>query len=181
LLLGIAAPAHATVLERLSTEELARRADAVVRGVVIDSGVELAVEDAQPTPYTVTHIQVASWLKGQSVERSEVIVLRERGGAWRGGGLWIEGTPRYRRGEEVVTFLRRTGAHFATLGMAQGKFEIVAATARGGVRVRRDLREVALWVVRSGAAPALESGRLVEQSLASLLADIRRATRTRNP
>ena len=57
----------------------------------------------------------------------------------------IDGTPRYRVGEDLVVFLRRdpeAPEFFRTYGMAQGKFNVVPGTPGVPSTVHRELSDM---------------------------------------
>ncbi|GAB4198454.1 MAG: hypothetical protein OHK0013_07620 [Sandaracinaceae bacterium] len=124
LVLGsLAATARATVMVEIPFDRLASESDAIVHGRVLRTGSRLVADEAGLfTPHTLTEIEVLEPIKGDVGDR---LVIDEIGGTYQGGGMWIEGTPRYHRGEETVVFLRALpDGHFRTYGMAQGHFEV---------------------------------------------------------
>jgi len=144
LLMGLAlsiptVPAQATVMTEVSLDDMTRGADAIVRGTITRTGVRMQMEDGGLEPYTVSELRVSQWLSGGNAEH---VVIRERGGEWHGGGHWIDGTPRYRAGEEVIVFLRRDpedARSYRTYAMAQGKFVVLRGVLGSAGQVRRDL------------------------------------------
>jgi len=167
-------PAAATVMVELLLEDMARDADAIVHGSVEQSGTQLALQThGAPEPYTVTTLRVRTWFKGAGAER---IVIREQGGEWQGGGRWIDGTPWYRPGEEVVVFLRRDPErpdYYRTYGMVQGKFVVRQGVGGVPTTVRRDLGSIAFahWtdgemtVQQAGPEPAMQFDALEDRIL----------------
>lgn len=133
--------ASATVLEEVSLEDMALRSDAIVHGVVVQSGARLVMDDEGAEPHTLTTIRVFESLKG---DLGSTVIVRERGGETQGRGMWIAGTPRYAVGEEVVVFLERWTTRpnsLRTFGMIQGKFRVRHAIG-GPASVERDLESV---------------------------------------
>jgi hypothetical protein len=170
LVLGWAAAAQATVMVELSLEEMVARADGIVIATVERSGSQLVLGESAE-PHTVTTLRVSEWLKGAGGER---IVLRERGGVVQDRGMWIDGTPRYARGERVLVFLERRPdqpGQFRTFAMAQGKFRIVSGIGGAPDTVVRDLDGVgfARWadgvmtVSHANDGPAAELALVVER------------------
>jgi len=159
--LGQAESARATVMVEVSLEDMARDADVIVRGTVTRTGVRMRFEEGRLEPYTSSELRISDWIAGAGGER---LVIRERGGEWQGGGHWIDGTPQYRVGEEVVVFLRRDAAEgsYRTYAMAQGKFIVLRGVPGTSGQVRRDLEGMsfASWGDRGmqlseGAAPTM--------------------------
>jgi hypothetical protein len=147
VLFGAALEARATVLEALSVETLAERADAVVWARVGPSASRMANRGGHLVAVTVTRLNVREWLKGEGGATLSVV---ERGGAHPGGRTVVVGAPRYEPGEEVIVFLARDAGSYRTLGMTQGRFEVIDADTPEGAKVRRDPRGATL-VHRDGA------------------------------
>jgi hypothetical protein len=156
---GLAVPAHATVMVEIPMEQLIADADVIAHGTVVRAGTRLEQFDGRFEPHAIAELHVTEWLKGQTDDRLEI---DEIGGDTETYGTWIEGTPRYGRGDEVIVFLRRLpNGSFRTVGMAQGRFDVVhtiSATPGGTTTVRRDMRALgfASWatgemVVEDGA------------------------------
>lgn len=169
----LAAPARATVVEKLSLEQLAERSERIVRGVVRTQHV--AWSDDRRRILTFSEIEVLQELKG---ERGPVLVVTS-GGTIDGLRSWPSGTPELRSGEEVVLFLARSrlveGAwvHYA-MSASVLRVERVGDRAR----VRRELGGLA-FAVRSPDRPMRleQPAEDVEQlgSLESVLARLHRA------
>lgn len=124
---SLLAPAvsRATIMRRVSLEELTQQADAIVVGRVQSSGVRLALRGQGIEPQTVSVLRVSQTLRGPE---APTVTIRELGGVADDFAMHIEGTPIYRPGEDVLTFLCHDAEHtndFRTCGMAQGKFTIV--------------------------------------------------------
>jgi len=122
--------ASATLLLYRPLPELARIADRVVRGHVVEvrslrSG-RIIVTD------TVLHVDEC--IAGPC---STFVVLRQPGGEIGGVGLSIEGTLRARPGTELIVFLRRSQAgHDTLIGMELGAFRVKRPKGRPAVAVR---------------------------------------------
>ncbi|MBX7190624.1 MAG: hypothetical protein K1X94_01115 [Sandaracinaceae bacterium] len=120
--LGLGDVAHATVMVEVPFDRLARESDAIVHGRVLRTGSRLVLDAGSARPHTLTEIEVFEPIKGAVGDR---LVVDEIGGTVQDRGMWIEGTPRFRRGEECVLFLRALpDGHFRTYAMAQGHFEV---------------------------------------------------------
>ncbi len=160
----VAMPAAATVMVEIPMEDLVATSDAIVHAHVLRTGSQLETYEGRLEPHTVTELRIDDWLKGDGEER---ITIDEIGGEVGGRGSWIDGTPRYAPGEEVVVFLRQlpSGA-FRTVGMAQGRFDVVHTASGEGLTtiVERDTSTIAFasWVngqmqVRDGGhSPSVE-------------------------
>jgi hypothetical protein len=142
VLLAVPAATRATVLVEVPLEDMAVDADGIVLGRVVDVGVQMVFIGGRMQPWTVNTIEVERWIKSSGTGERTVRVY-ERGGEWQGGGMRIEGTPEYRRGERVVVFLERdVHGRLRTYGMVQGKY-VVRAAVDGETTVERDLSGVA--------------------------------------
>ncbi|MFW5920894.1 MAG: hypothetical protein ACOCUS_03565 [Polyangiales bacterium] len=141
---GAVPAADATVMVEVPIEDMAESADAIVVGVVESSGTRMVIGPQGQEPRTITKLRVSEWLKGPA--DAEEITLREIGGSWKGGGMRIDGTPTYERGEEVLLFLKRHPDRpdvYKTHQMIQGKFIITRGAPGVPSTVRRDLDAVA--------------------------------------
>jgi len=156
----------ATTVIPISDGELYRRADVIVRGIVLSSRVG---EDVWGRPETVTWIQPLDVLKGAV---GESLVLHQAGGVLPDGRFFqLWGRPEYPVGREVVVFaIARPEGEFQTAEMFLGKFEVwedgeahkfavpgLAAGAPAGVTVRprlhRDDEESPEEIERAGRSP----------------------------
>lgn len=125
-------PARATTLVRLSLDQLAAGSDAVAR--VRCESAESRWENG--SIWTITTAQVVETLKGSL---PPAIELRLPGG--RAGHLVeaVEGTPKFRAGDDVVVFLRRTSAGgFTVAGWVEGTFRILRDPRTGVEAVTQD-------------------------------------------
>lgn len=161
LLALTALPAHATVVVEIPLEQLVADSDAIVHATVLRTGAQLETFDGRLEPHTIAELQVADWLKGSGAER---LSIDEIGGTVNGSGSWIDGTPRYHAGEEVIVFLRRLpDGSFRTVGMEQGRFDVVhtvsIASSSIATVVERDTTTLAFasWV--NGQMQVRDGGR----------------------
>ena len=177
LTLTLAVPARATVMVEVSLEDMTRGADAIVRGTVTRTGVRVQVGEGHAEPYSVTEIAVSEWLSGHG---NDHLTVRERGGEWQGGGVWIDGTPHYDAGEEVVLFLERNpnGRDFRTYAMAQGKFEVLRGVPGTPGQVRRDLEGMAFAHWEGHGMELRDTGGEPAMDLDAFLARIRAVLQT---
>jgi hypothetical protein len=141
-LAAYASVARATVLVDLPLPDLVREADVIVRGTVVRSGRVTEVRNGVAEPWTITTLRVTHWLKGQG---GATLRIAELGAVWPGGGHWIDGTPRYVPGDEVVVLLRDDGeGHLRTLNMVLGRFEVRRGVPGVPTTLHRDLGGVGL-------------------------------------
>lgn len=121
-ILGIflAAPAGATSMVRLSTDQLIDGADAVVRGTVTEIWTE---RDDRGAVWTHAAVEVSEVLKGDA-DLSAVIV-DQPGGTWGATTTYVAGVARFSVGEDAVFFLETlSSGHTVPVGMMQGKFSV---------------------------------------------------------
>jgi len=117
-------PARAATVLRSSVEDLARGADAVLRGRV-----ERCVSrwDGGRIVTEVVVARTELW-RGSAPERATIVVP---GGEAGGVAQHVAGAPSFAPGEDVVVFLARAGAgRFRVAGFAQGKFRVEGEVAR---------------------------------------------------
>ena len=178
----------ATSVIPITDQELYRRADVVVHGIVETSDVSV---DSQGRPETVSIIQPISVLKG-SLTGS--LVLHQLGGTLpdtRYVKIW--GRPEYVPGREVVVFaIRHESGEYQTAELLLGQFEVsqdamgrrfavssLAAAVRPGVTVVRPSRR-ALELLESretGAEPADLDSESGPRDLAAFLGFLKSAAR----
>ena len=100
--LGFVHASWSAVVERLSVEDLARGADAIVVARVVATSA--AWNEGRTKIYTFTTLEVSDALKGGPAGR---VVVKELGGAVGDIAMEASGAPRFSAGEEVLVFLRR--------------------------------------------------------------------------
>ena len=106
------------LVEKLTIDELAVRADSILIGEVTDS---TYYQEGEGNIYTQVTLSVEQTIKG---ETEEEVVIRVAGGEVDGQTLWVEDAPSFQSGERAVVFLNKGGASFAVVGGFQGKFTI---------------------------------------------------------
>jgi hypothetical protein len=110
----------ATLIQKMSLEELVDQAQSVVHGSVARKW--SAWDDKQQLIWTHYEIVVADSLKGA---REGKIVVSEPGGMVGDAVMQVAGAPVYEAGEEVVLFTASTPIGYArTCGWTQGKFRV---------------------------------------------------------
>jgi hypothetical protein len=136
LSLCVAFPAMGAVAPEVSVEALAREADAVVRGTV-SSATPRWAPDGRHIRTHVSLRRVATWRGAPPAE----IAVDVPGGAVGDVAQVVSGAPSFQAGEEVVVFLRASGAgRWRVLGLALGKFRVEAGSAvpqLAGLRLER--------------------------------------------
>lgn len=160
-----ASPGQATVMVEIPIEDLIRDADAIVHARVTRTGTQMVLRQGAMEPQTLSELRVQRWLKGTG---PETVTVRELGGEWQGGGLRIDGYPRYAPGEEVIVFLERHPEHpsdYRTYQMVQGKFVVIPGVPGVPTTVRRDLDGVAFarWAEGGEMAVGRFNGPVVMQ------------------
>ncbi|MBI2375170.1 MAG: hypothetical protein HYV07_14335 [Deltaproteobacteria bacterium] len=121
-ILSSVSPASATVLEALSLDELAARADSVVIGVI---GSKSSVRSLGQL-FTETEIIVEQTLLG---EERRSLVLTQLGGEDRGQVIELVGDAKLLSGSRMLLFTyRHTDGNRYLVGMGQGAFLIQGET-----------------------------------------------------
>lgn len=113
------------LVEKLTLDDLALRADSILVGEVTDITVN---KEGEGNIYTMVTLSVEQPIKG---ETEGEVVIRVLGGEVDGQALWVEDTPSFQSGERAVVFLNKGGASFAVVGGFQGKFTIRNDTVSG--------------------------------------------------
>ncbi len=120
-LIASAGVLQALVITPLEIEELTKKADLVVQGVVAS---QASRKDASGRIYTEVELDVAEVWKGKLSEKILKVVMG--GGVMGGRRTVVSGQVDYAKGEEVVGFFRfNDRGEAVTIGLAQGKFQIV--------------------------------------------------------
>ncbi len=121
-----AGAAAATVARPATVEQLAREADAVVQGRVVEMESRWA-PDGRHLLTRVT-LRVSRVLRGSA---GAEVALEVPGGSAGGFGQRVDAAPSFQAGEEAVVFLRRVaGGRAVVHGLAQGKFRVEGGEAR---------------------------------------------------
>jgi hypothetical protein len=114
-----AASLCATTVQRLSLEDLVKKARHIVAGKVLASRTYWS--DNGKLILTSYTIDVDENIKGQSARSIEVTTI---GGKIGDVELHVSGMPSFAKGENVVVFTEPSGRYEVVLGMGQGKFAV---------------------------------------------------------
>jgi hypothetical protein len=113
--------AEATTIAAMSLEEIASRADEIVRGEVVS--VEANAEDGRVITRVLIRPSECYVADGAEPEVIEVIVL---GGRTETVATVVHGTESYRVGEEVLVFLSQTpSGAYTSWAMSFSKFSVI--------------------------------------------------------
>ncbi len=116
----------------MSIEDLSRRAEIVVHGTVIDS---TCLTDTNGRIYTQVRVQVGEVWKGAA--NANPLVIVHGGGTVGSHHTVVSGQVEYHPGEEIVAFLvTNSRGQAVTVGLAQGKFEVLRDRATDSKWVR---------------------------------------------
>jgi hypothetical protein len=126
----LAGAACAATLEKLSVEEMSRKATLIVRGRVT----ECVGEAGRSVIYTACTLSASETWKGSASASVRFLIP---GGRANGLTQTFTGTPAMTRGSEYVLFLwaGRSGAH-QLIGLSQGVFDVTPAGS-GGMKAYR--------------------------------------------
>jgi hypothetical protein len=122
LLLAAPGSARASLIVKMTLEEMAVASEVVVAGTV--RSVQAFWNPGRTMIFSRVAIDIWEAAKGSAPPTIEVVEL---GGTLDGLSVWVPGTPQFAPGEEVVVFLGRDRAdgEWKVAGFAQGKFRIV--------------------------------------------------------
>jgi hypothetical protein len=116
--------AQALLMRPLAVEELARQADLIVQGTVLDKS---SLRDEAGRIYTRVNIRVAEVWKGVPPTNGTpgMLTIVQGGGTVGGVREEVSGEVQYDVGEEFVAFLVfNSRGEPVTIGLAQGKFHV---------------------------------------------------------
>lgn len=119
LVASAAAPASASLLERLPLTVMQERAEAVVIGRVLST--RTVLDDRRVR--TVTQLAIESAYRGPAAGTLEIVT---RGGTVGDRRLVVQGTPQFRAGERVLVFLFASSEGWRPVGMFQGVWRLDA-------------------------------------------------------
>ena len=117
---GSTMPAHASVMVRLSTNQMVDASDSIVRGKILEVWTE---EDARGVVWTRAQLEVTQVLKGDSNRKK--YILDQMGGTFGGSQSFVSGRAHFSVGEEGIFFLENMkSGRTMTIGLSQGKYTL---------------------------------------------------------
>ena len=129
---GLALPAAATTLVRMSLSQLAQASSTIVQGRVVAQTTRTNANNTRV--YTYTTVQIEKTLKGQP---PATITIQQPGGTVGNFHVRVPGTALLRPGTQYVLFLEQAagaGGAYHLVGMMQGAFRVYQQ--RNGVERR---------------------------------------------
>jgi len=119
LILAGAAAFRATTVERVTIEDLAKKARSIVQGKV--RGARTYWSANGKVILTTYTIDVEEAIKGQPGRTVELTTL---GGQIGDVTLYVAGMPAFHSGERAIVFVEQSGSYSVVSGLSQGKFTI---------------------------------------------------------
>lgn len=119
LLAALSTVTHATTVERFTLDDLSRRSQTIVEGVVRGSRTYWSPDGK--LILTNTTIEVTDAMKGQVARTVEVTTV---GGQIGDTVLHVGGMPAFIPGESTIVFVERSSGYLTVLGLSQGKFTV---------------------------------------------------------
>jgi len=136
---------HATLVPRMSVEQMIDDSELIVHGTVLRSW--SGWDNARQFIWTHYELQVSDMIKGLP---SVKLVVSEPGGIIGETAMQIAGAPQYEIGDEVVLFLHRTPiGYLRSSGWGQGKFGVGRPVGGGGLVVRSAVSGVSFVEARA--------------------------------
>jgi len=119
--LAMTVPASLAIMTKASMADLAAGSTGIVQGKV--TSVTSQWDTEGKTIFTYVTVAVNRWLKGTG---AKAVTIRIPGGEVGDVGLWVEDTPVFREGQDVITFLEPSGEEsvMKVKAMFQGKFTV---------------------------------------------------------
>ena len=110
---------YSSTLVYMELKDILKRSEAVVRGVVRD--VESRYNEERTKILTYTLIEIKETINGKT---PPVITVETYGGRVGDINMKVPGMPEFKKGEEVVLFVKKTGEYYHISGMVQGKYRV---------------------------------------------------------
>lgn len=162
-----AAPAGATILEKLDFDALCGGAGRVVLARCIENS--SAWDPPGRTILTTTRFAISETLKGPAEASVAVTAL---GGTVGDRSMGVAGSPRFNPGEEYVLFLDAVPAGgWMCKGWTQGRYSVVTDPATGAKSVRGDTTGASM--MKRGSPKVEEGGRGDSMPLSGFLDAVR--------
>ncbi|MCK4857145.1 MAG: hypothetical protein KAT58_04175 [candidate division Zixibacteria bacterium] len=134
-LLLVTVSADAASVRKMSLPELTRNSEAIVIGTVTEVSSSWATDRAQI--FTSVTLNVSESLKGN---KSGVITFTQIGGVVGDTRVSVAGFPKFVEGSEVLLFLANDpDGYIPTIGLGQGKFDILTDQQTGEKTVANDV------------------------------------------
>jgi hypothetical protein len=115
----IAMPSFATTVERLTLDDMVKKAQSIVHGKVRGARTHWSANGKLIlTTYT---IDVSENIKGQG---SKTVELTTIGGRIGDTTLYVSGMPSFQTGEDAVVFVEKSAGFSTVVGLSQGKFAV---------------------------------------------------------
>ena len=152
--LGLFLPAQASIVLKMSDQQLAQGATSIVHGKVVNKTSKW--DKKHRRIYTFVTLSVLTMVKGKATQQE--IVVRQLGGEASRYGMRVPGTARFSLGEEVLVFLQKkaTLAQPMVMGMAWGKFRVMTDPRTKQRLIERNLNGLTLAVrTKSGRVQLL--------------------------
>ena len=124
------------LVEKLTLDDLAARANLVVLGEVVDVVYQ---KEANGNIYTLATLSVGQTFKGGTIKE---VVISTPGGKLDGKILEVEGAPNFQLGESAIVFLEKGDGIFRVIGGFQGKFTIDKNNMVGNVPLQQFVEQV---------------------------------------
>jgi hypothetical protein len=135
---------RATIVPRLSLEDLVDESETIVEGRVQRSWT--AWDPAHRYIWTHHELAISDRIKGAP---QSSVIISEPGGTLDGVTLQIPGTVPFRAGEEIIVFLYRTPiGYLRTCGYGQGKYSISGNGAPAQKKVRTNTAGLTLLDIK---------------------------------
>ncbi len=160
-------PVGATLVPRVTLEEMASEAEFVVHGKVARKW--SAWDSRGQTIWTHYELRIEEALKGAS---GSSLVVSEPGGIVGDEGMSIPGTPEYSPGDEVVLLVWRTPiGYLRTSGWGQGKFTVSTAKGSSSKTVHTSLQVRGIELVEAPKAAGPRRAETLPSALNGLSLD----------
>ena len=119
--LAMTVPASLAIMTKASIPQLTAGATGIVQGRVLSVTSEWGCDGT--TIFTYVKVAVNQWLKGTG---PKAVTIRIPGGEVGDVGLWVEDTPAFSEGQDVIAFLKPSDEESVMQmnGSVQGKFTI---------------------------------------------------------
>ena len=148
-----ACDAYATTMIRQTVGEMSNAADSIIVGKVVKTVSEWNL--TRTTIMTYTTIEVTDEVKG--VGSPKTVVIESLGGIVGDIGQNVGGSAEYQVGEEVLVFVDDNAGRPRTVGMMQGKYDIVTDSATGEKRIKHKIDGSVLFLKQDGSRAVVEA------------------------